>query len=261
MLLPLWHPLRLAHEAALLDNISDGRLILGVSVGHPFLMSRYGIPPHEMSSRMDEVLLVLKKFWNGADEHRGEHFTVSGRVYPAPVQDGGPPLWIGGNIDRSIERAAASGDGWYGATEYHFAIIKRRAQQFRKLVSQRHGDASAKTVCINRLTMLAETDEQAKKEGKAYLDPLLNFYRSIDHLKDQDGVSLDPVKDFIRLIGEEFCLVGSPESCLLRIKKYCNEAGVNHFNFRVRFSDMPLELTRRTITLLGEEVLPALGNA
>ena len=258
-LLPLWHPLRLAHEAALLDQISEGRLILGVAIGHRELMVRYGVPPDEVATRMDEILLVLKKLWRGEDEHRGRHFNIDGRVYPGPVQPGGPPLWVGGNIRRSVERAALLGDGWYGATEYHFDAIKRQARRYREMLKARHKDRPGTTICINRVTFLAETDKRACSEAKAFITPLLNFYASIGHLKDAAGTPLEPQSDYSTLIGDEFCFVGSPESCLRSIRKYRDEADVNHINFRVSFGDMPVELATRTVMLLGESVLPQLS--
>ena len=256
LLLALWHPLRLAHEAALLDQISEGRLILGVGVGHPHIMLRYGISPKEAAKRMDENLLALKHLWAGGDDFQGQHFTISSRVYPEPFQDGGPSIWVGGGIQRSLERAASMGDGWFGATEYHFDTIKKQASKYRELAMAQGKDATEMTVCLNRTTFLAETDEQANKEVREFISPMLEFYSSIGHLKDGTGIPLDPQSDYARLIGEEFCFVGSAETCTQRIRKYVDEAGANHINFRVRFSDMPLELARRTVVLLGESVLP-----
>lgn len=256
LLLALWHPLRLAHEAALLDQISNGRLILGVGVGHPHIMHWYGISPDEAASRMDENLFLLKKLWDGVDSYQGRHVTISSRVYPEPLQAGGPPIWVGGGIRRSLERAASMGDGWFGAAEYHLDTIRSQALKYRKLVKAQGKDPSATTVCLNRATFLAESDEQANREVKDYISPMLNFYSSIGHLKDGAGKPLDPQNDYYRLIGEEFCFIGSPESCTQRIRKYVDEAGANHINFWVRFSDMPLEHARRTIVLLGESVIP-----
>ena len=119
-LLTLWDPLRLAYDSAILDQISGGRFILGVGVGNPGLMRRFGIPRNQAGSRMDEALVLLKNLWAGEEEFQGKHFKVKGKVYPEPTQPGGPPIWVGGAIRRSVQRAAEHpgkhpqipGDSW-----------------------------------------------------------------------------------------------------------------------------------------------------
>ena len=96
-LLTLWHPLRLAYDAAMLDQLSNGRFTLGVGVGAGFNMQRYGFDPAEAGSRTDETLAVLKAMWSGEKEFKGQHWNFKGGVVPEPVQPGGPPIWVGGN--------------------------------------------------------------------------------------------------------------------------------------------------------------------
>ena len=255
-LLTLWDPLRLAYDSVILDQISGGRFILGVGVGNPGLMKRFGIPPNQAGSRMDEALVLLKKLWAGEEEFQGNHFKVKGKVYPEPTQPGGPPIWVGGAIGRSVQRAAELGDGWYGATQYHIDVIKRQADHYRALLSAKEQDSSDATVAINRIAFVAETDKQARAEGKLYVSQVLNFYARMGLLKDDQGTPLDPKTDLFETVGDEICLVGSPENVLESIHKYQEIAGVTQFNLRISMGNMPLELARRTVTLLGEHVLP-----
>ncbi len=255
-LLPLWHPLKLAYDGVILDQISGGRFILGVGVGSPGVMKRYGVPPEEAGSRMDEALLLLKKLWAGEEGFEGRHFKVKGNVYPGPIQPGGPPIWVGGKILRSVQRAAELGDAWYGATQYHLEVVKKQARRYRELLSARGKDPSNAVVAVNRTTFLAETDEQARREGKPYVSQVLNFYGKMGLIEDNQGNILDPQEDLFEAVGEEIVLVGSPQRCLESIQRYHEEAGVNQFNLRISMGDMPLELIQRTVTLLGEQVLP-----
>ncbi|MBI3950231.1 MAG: LLM class flavin-dependent oxidoreductase, partial [Acidobacteria bacterium] len=195
LLLPLWHPLHLAYDAAILDQLAGGRFVLGVGVGSPALMKRYGIPPEEAASRMDEALILLKKLWAGEEEFQGKHFHVKGRVYPGPVQPAGPPIWVGGKINRSVERAAQYGDGWYGATQYHFELIKKQAHRYRELLAGMNQDPSKAMVAINRTTFVAETDGQARREGKPYVSSVLKFYAQFGSLQDSQGNPFDPQDD------------------------------------------------------------------
>mgnify|MGYP000503017779 CR=1 FL=1 len=84
-------PLRLAYDGALLDQMSDGRFVLGVGVGIAPVMKRYGVPPEEAGSRMDDTMRMLKALWSGADHYDGQHFSQKGVVIPGPVQPGG--IW------------------------------------------------------------------------------------------------------------------------------------------------------------------------
>ena len=255
-LLPLWNPLKLAYDGLILDQISGGRFILGVGVGSPGVMKRYGVPPDEAGSRMDEALLLLKKLWAGEEGFEGRHFNVKGNVYPGPIQPGGPPIWVGGKIRRSVQRAAQLGDAWYGATQYHLEVVKNQARRYRELLSAEGKDPSEATVALNRTTFLAETDEQARSEGKPYVSEVLNFYGKMGLIEDNQGNTLDPQQDLFEAVGEEIVVVGSPRRCLESFKRYHEEAGVNQFNLRISMGNMPLELAQRTVTLSGEEVIP-----
>src|SRR4051812_34950339 len=111
-LLPFAHPIRLAEDLAVLDNLSGGRMELGVGMGYaPHEFKAFGIPQPRRLSLMEEGLEVLQRAWSG------ERFSFEGKrwsfedvlVTPAPVQPGGPPLWIAGMSEASAERAARFG--------------------------------------------------------------------------------------------------------------------------------------------------------
>lgn len=254
-LLTVWPPLRLAYDAALLDQMSDGRLTLGVGVGVAPVMKRHGIPPDEAGSRMDDTLKMLKALWAGAGEYQGEHFAQRGAVIPGPVQAGGPPIWVGGTIRKSAQRAAELGDGWYGATQYHVAVIERQARRYRRALQAMQQDAAEAPVAVNRTTFLADTDAQARREGKPFVTSVLDFYAAFGAITDSEGHARDPQSDLFEQVGDEVHFTGSPASCIASMRRYI-DAGVTQFNFRVSMGDMPRELVERTVRLLGEQVLP-----
>lgn len=254
-LLTLWQPLRLAYDGAMLDQLSDGRLTLGVGIGSGPVMKRFGVSRAESGSRMDDTMRFLKAMWSGADHYHGEHFQVDGAVVPGPVQPGGPPIWVGGTINRSVQRAAELGDAWCAATQYHLELIRLQARRYRDALTARGDDASRATVAINRTAFLAPTEEQARREGKGFVSDVLNFYAAFGAVTDAAGTPLDPNTDLFERVGEEIYFVGSPAMVIDSMARYV-EAGVTQFNFRVSMGDMPAELVERTIRLLGEQVLP-----
>jgi alkanesulfonate monooxygenase SsuD/methylene tetrahydromethanopterin reductase-like flavin-dependent oxidoreductase (luciferase family) len=108
-LAPFVHPLRLAEDLAILDNISNGRMELGLGLGYAEHEFRgFGVPRSRRVSLLEELVAVLRLAWSG------ERFSFSGKrwsfsdllVTPSPVQPGGPPLWIAGMSEASAERAA-----------------------------------------------------------------------------------------------------------------------------------------------------------
>ncbi len=111
-LMPFQEPLRLAEDLAVLDNISSGRIEIGVGMGyalHEF--EGFGIPRPQRVSRTEEGVEVLQRAFTG------ERFTFRGRRYnytnvrvtPTPVQSGGPPIWMAAMGRPGAERAARLG--------------------------------------------------------------------------------------------------------------------------------------------------------
>lgn len=117
LVLPMRHPLPLAKELATLQNLSQGRLILGAGVG--WLEAEFdalGVPFKERGRRMDEGIALMKAVW-GQDPvtfpTNWIEAKVEGmRMQPMPVSP--IPIWIGGSSDAAIKRACGL-DGWHGS--------------------------------------------------------------------------------------------------------------------------------------------------
>jgi alkanesulfonate monooxygenase SsuD/methylene tetrahydromethanopterin reductase-like flavin-dependent oxidoreductase (luciferase family) len=111
-LLPFRHPIRLAEDLAILDNISNGRMELGVGMGYATHEFRgFNIPISRRVSLTEEALKVLKLAWGGeAFNFEGKRYRFSNlRVTPDPVQEGGPPLWLAATSPAGAKRAATFG--------------------------------------------------------------------------------------------------------------------------------------------------------
>lgn len=259
-LVTIQHPLQLAYDAVMLDHLTAGRFILGAGLGSPPLMKRYGINPDESAARMDELLACLQAMWSGADKFEGRQINVRGKVYPLPFTPGGPPVLVGGKVLRSAERAAESGAGWYSATQYHFALIKKQSERYQAKLAALGKDPAAGIVAVNRTTFVAETDEQAHREGRPFVTSVLNSYAAFGAITDAQGNPFPPGADLYETTGDDHYFCGSPATVLASIQKYV-AAGVNQFNLRVSMGEMPIETARRTVTLLGQQVIPHFNRA
>jgi alkanesulfonate monooxygenase SsuD/methylene tetrahydromethanopterin reductase-like flavin-dependent oxidoreductase (luciferase family) len=109
---PLRHPLHLAEEAAVVDVISGGRLILAVGLGnYRPEYELFGVPFEEQGTRFDETLSILTTGLRGDRfDFAGQHFDLRGvAVRPRPVQRPRPPIWVGAMSRRGARRAAEHG--------------------------------------------------------------------------------------------------------------------------------------------------------
>ncbi|MSP00285.1 MAG: LLM class flavin-dependent oxidoreductase [Acetobacteraceae bacterium] len=120
VLLPaLRNPVVLAHQVATLDQISEGRLILGVgfAADAPSIRAEFeaaGVPFEKRIGRMMEGLRLCRALWTGEPvDWDGRWKVKQGVVAPTPYRPDGPKLWIGGNLPASLERAGKSFDGWF----------------------------------------------------------------------------------------------------------------------------------------------------
>ena len=111
---PFRSPIVLARQAAALDKLCEGRLILGLGLGWMAEEFRAaGVPMKERGRRTDEVIRLLRELWeNSSPSFRGE-FTEFPQIHfePKPTQQR-IPIWIGGNSDAALRRVIEHGDGW-----------------------------------------------------------------------------------------------------------------------------------------------------
>ena len=108
-ILPLYHPLLVAEEMAFLDNILDGRLDVGVGIGHRLLeFNVLGVSPKQRPSRMEEGLDIMKLAWTEERfSYQGRRFQLDDvEVWPKPIQKPHPPLFMAVRSQKSAERAA-----------------------------------------------------------------------------------------------------------------------------------------------------------
>ena len=113
--LPYRHPLMTAKGFLTLDNVSNGRAILGVGAGHVDAeFELLDVDFEDRAPALDEALdIVRAAFENEYPEYSGVRWSVKDAgLQPRPVQAGGPPIWVGGSSKAAMRRAAEKGDGW-----------------------------------------------------------------------------------------------------------------------------------------------------
>lgn len=258
---PLSHPLRLAEDAAVVDHLSGGRLVLGIGNGYaPREFAMFGVPMANRGARLEETVAILKQAW------RGEPFSFEGSVYrfedvrvqPASHQTQGIPIWIGAYAPAAIARAGRIADGHLvgrgtpellaAATEQLAAVRDPQDPTFTLAMNvavvgsdPRAGGTSARAGYRRhqRAYELVTTGTPLYDPATPVHDPTLTL-GSIDNYV-QAGGTADEIVDRIGAIVE-------------RHDRWPRQ----HVALRALFPDEDLDVLLRRVDYLGEEVLPPL---
>ena len=141
LLTALRSPLQLAKTLSSLDQLSRGRLIVGVGLGsNTEVYPGYGISTEKRLRRFIDGIDLLKALWTEEEVSREGEFwrLVEERLEPKPVQKPHPPLWLGGSHPNALRRAVKLGNGWLGgrtSTEkfrIHVAGVQRSLDEFKR---------------------------------------------------------------------------------------------------------------------------------
>ena len=226
MLNALRHPVHLAHSIATIDNISDGRIILGLGAGrsnNQMFVDEHaavGVPIEERAARMEESIDVLRKLWTEDDVSNPDGFyPLSGMTLePRPVQ-------------RGLKRVAAQGDGWITnvpSTEMFTKCWDRIEEKGQELSRDVSRIPRALYISVN-----LNDEDEALAEGDGFMR---SYY----------GIPYEVVSKQL------LCVFGPAQKAIDVIKRY-KEAGANYFIVRFASPNQMQQLEKFT-----ELVVPSL---
>lgn len=136
---PYRSPALLAKMTATLDQLSSGRLILGLGAGWSAdEFAAVGESSSDRRDRIDEYIRVLHILWTDEEpEFHGEFYRVPKSIFlPKPAQKPRPPIWIGGNSPAAIRRAALFGDGWHPTNRLDAQAIERSVASLEEMAKR-----------------------------------------------------------------------------------------------------------------------------
>lgn len=129
VLVPLHHPIHLAKETATLQELSQGRLRLGVGMGwHEDEFTIMGVPFRGRGRRADEAIRLVRALWRGERSFQGEHWSFQDATF-APLPEPEPEIWVGGSSPRAIRRALDLGDVWHPSRRSDADHVKHVREQ------------------------------------------------------------------------------------------------------------------------------------
>lgn len=261
-LAPLYNPIRLTEDTALVDVISNGRLILGLGASYVSEdLAAFGVEMSQRGKLMEDTVRFLQEAWTQDSlDFDGEvyHFTNM-RITPKPIQRPRPPVWLGAWTPQGLRRAGRLGDAWVTDALNTLGTFKMFHEIYAKSAAQ-HG-RTPRTAVLRECWVAPSTD-QAIEEYAEHMMTTHRFYYEAGGYSPQ----VDPwIEDLTS--SEEFTydkvspdriIVGSPEHCIDELERYHAELGADYFVMRFRHPTGPShEKACESMRLFGEKVIPA----
>lgn len=230
--LPIHNPVRVAEQVAMIDQISGGRVTLGVGMGWwPLEYEVHGSVFRERGARMEEALTILRLVWgeeNTAFEGRFHSFPEL-TVHPRPLQRPRPPIWVAGVAPAAVERAARLGDAWICGPVQSLTAAQRCLGIYRPARATLGLDDAW---VLRRYAWLGEDDETVRTEVlPRYVGGLMAHWR-------ESAEEAEELELFARLdagesisaedIASDRLLWGDPDRMIEQIRSYERSTGCDH---------------------------------
>ena len=258
--LALYHPLRLADEICMLDQLSGGRLELGVGRGvSPIEIEYFGFDPAKSQAMyLEAYQVILKAMRERILTFDGEYYRFKDvPLQLAPLQRPHPPIWYGLSNPESAEFAA----------DNRFNVVSNAAPKSVRVITDRYRAEWAKKgndparipfIGMARHVVIADSDAEAMKLARrAYA----RWWEGFIHLWRMRGVTppfTTYTEDFNAVLKNGQAIVGSPDTVRETVAAQAKEAGLNYFLLRFAFGDLTLEESMRSVDLFAKRVQPAL---
>jgi probable F420-dependent oxidoreductase len=238
LIMPYRDPVVTAKQLATLDALSMGRLILGVGQGAAKSTQNVdfevlGIPRRDKVARTREYLQAMLKIWSeDSPSFHGTYVDFAGAtIYPKPVQRPHPPIWIGGQADRSLEMVADYADGWLSFWVSPEQFPKAIAEVHRRL-EQRGRDPEKFEVGTEIQIYLAETTDLARREATPTLLAFEEGYAGTTGGFADNKSSADTLQEIWNS-----SLIGSTSDVAAELERYI-ASGCTFFELKFIYRDL-----------------------
>jgi len=260
-LLPLHHPLHSAEAYAMLDQISGGRLELGIGRGFMrYDYETYGVPWEEGQARVLETLDVILKAWQQQPfSHQGRFFAFDDvSVWPPPLQQPHPPIW--GAATRTPESFA-----WFGTQGYNLMTVvyikpldelAGMIRLYREAAAAAGHEVTALEVSTHFQVYCSEDAAEARREAE------MAVRRYIAQSNDARAQAVNAVifraedYPYEQMVDEARLCVGTPDECAAILERARDVLGLTGVDCTFYFGGLDYTRARRSFELFAREVMP-----
>ena len=269
--LPLYDPMRLAEECAMLDILTDGRLNIGLGRGVPKDDMKHRLDRETAQARFEEGIEILLRAWTG------ETFSYTGKAWgyeeiscrPQPLQKPHPPIYYGATSPDSPAMVARR--GWNLAlSRQPLANCAKAIEKYRaELANLGHVNGKGDAIMVRDI-YVADSDEQAWREA---VPEIMRFWQlATDNYWRGETVSEADLTRFTeryayypggltikRLDEWGTSLIGSPDTIVKKARAMIATAKPDSLVGMFQFGGLKHEQVMHSLELFGTKVMPALG--
>lgn len=256
LLLPLLNPVVVAEETATLDWLTGGNAIIGLGLGYrQEEFDSIGVPFKERVPRFVEAVEVIRKLWrDDTVEHRGRFHTLSKvQASVRPTRPGGPPIWMAGDSEVPVKRAARLADAWMPSPMVSEGNVGKLNALFRDT------RAAAGLPPASEFPIIRECHVgSGSGTGKALdevREPLSFKYEAYASWGGASGfVPAERIRgNFDKFAADRF-IIGSETEVVEQIGRYGERTGTDHILLRVQWPGLDQKTVLRTLERLGRVV-------
>ena len=274
-------PIRVAEEFAMLDVISGGRLVAGFPVGTSMDDNFcYGAVPATLREKYYEAHDLIVKAWKEM-----EIFSFNGKytqlryvnLWPRPVQQPHPPIWIPGGGSVETYDFCANHDYQYSFLSYFGYIAgKKVADGYWEVMAKQGKELNPYSMGFAQVVIVANSDEEAERLYAPHVDYFFNRclhvyngfadapgYRTVKTIKagmlGQVGKQADLRRDGLTwkdFLDQGFIIAGSPKTVRERLREAMKSLNCGHLMILIQLGSMPPELVRKSTELFARDVMP-----
>jgi probable F420-dependent oxidoreductase len=244
IVMPTHNPIYLAKQTATIDQLTKGRLQVGVGLGSRATEGSnefdvFQVPFNRRASLTDEYIDVMKKVWTEPlATHQGRTIQFNeAEVFPKPVQRPHPPIWVGGWTDKAAERTGRVGDGWIPGwlspeeMVHGVEVLRRTAEE--------HGrDPDKIQIGVEKLTAIAKTQDEAFRRALPTVETSSKTYE-----RDVDDIEF----------AKQRHIFGSVDDVRERVQAFVN-SGVTHFELKLMYGS--IDEMEEQMQLWAETIMP-----
>jgi alkanesulfonate monooxygenase SsuD/methylene tetrahydromethanopterin reductase-like flavin-dependent oxidoreductase (luciferase family) len=266
IVVPYWHPIRLAGEVGMADLLTGGRLEIGVARGafqYEFDRMLGGLPQEQGGEYLRETMAAVKRLWAGDTEHHGKHWDFPiGTATPKPVQKPHPPLWVAARDPHTFDWAIENDmNVMTTAHRLPFSEVERLMGLFGTALANNPGHRRPRFL-TSRMTCVYEDPADWRIPVEAMLasvrifmglfnntSPVIDGFPQPVEISDKDARG-DYRPEAIRTN----MMFGTPDEVVAKLRQY-EALGVDHFIMYAAFGPDHAK-TMKSIRLFAERVLP-----
>lgn len=264
LLSALHHPIAVAEAAAMVDVISGGRLILGLGLGYqPQDFRQFGVPFGQRVSYFEESVEVIRAAFTR------ERFSYAGRrfrfdevaVYPRPVQQPHPPLWLAAWSTAGARRAGRLGDAYVTDPIQNLEATAAFAGAYRAAAAE--AGRPAEVVIMREILCAPTRSEAIDRYGEGLVATYRYYWQNGGFTSEFEPwvKEVESAEDLtFEMLAKDRAIYGSPEDCLGQLEQWVRTLGASHVQLtiphrsRVGLREAQLE----AISFLGERLVPRL---